>query len=399
MIGITDGQAAASALDAFERAIDRGCPADRSVVLRYRKACRLWDGPATDALEPLLPRTSLGEGMRVVPLFVHRGVTVDVLDSTSLMATHTHKSVDGCVTTAHCLRAGYSRIVFESGGNTGAALTRYASRAGIETFLFLPAENLTLLDAGTFAAPGVHVVAVESAADVKPAAAAFAKREGIPRVPDLAWRHEAAACIGGFVLEHLLSHQPPTHFVQGISAAFAPIGIYRMLEPFRARLGGLPSFLGVQQAANCPMVQAWRGAGDAADAPLPSSTGDLLARVMYDGAPKTYRTFEDLKRLLSATAGDLTTIDRSDFDRWLAEPIDGLTTLEHLAAAGLAITTRHGEIVEKAGLMGLAAAAREIAAGRFPEGSRLLVNVTGGTAESAGQVLPELVIGTGEVPQ
>ena len=36
--------------------------------------------------------------------------------------------------------------------------------------------------------------------------------------------------------------------------------------------------------------------------------------------------------------------------------------------------------------MGLAAAVREIAAGRFPEGSRLLVNVTGGTAESAGQV-------------
>ncbi len=143
MIGITDGQSAASALDAFERAIDRSCPADRSVVLRYRKACRLWESPATDALEPLLPRTSLGEGMRVVPLFVHRGVTVDVLDSTSLMATHTHKSVDGCVTTAHCLRAGYSRIVFESGGNTGAALTLYASRAGIETFLFLPAENLT----------------------------------------------------------------------------------------------------------------------------------------------------------------------------------------------------------------------------------------------------------------
>ena len=47
--------------------------------------------------------------------------------------------------------------------------------------------------------------------------------------------------------------------------------------------------------------------------------------------------------------------------------------------------------------MGLAAAVREIGAGRFPEGSRLLVNVTGGTAESAGQVRPELVIGTGEV--
>ena len=304
MIGITNGQSAASALDAFERAINRSCPADRSVVLRYRKACRPREDSATDTLEPLLPRTSLAEGMRVVPLFIHRGVAVDVLDSTSLMATHTHKSIDGCVTTAHCLRAGYGRIVFESGGNTGAALTLYASRAGIETFLFLPAENLPLLDAGTFAAPGVHVVAVENAADVKPAAARFARREGIPRVPELGWRHEAAGCIGGFLLEHLLSHQPPTHFVQGISAAFAPIGIYRMLEPFRARLGGLPSFLGVQQAANCPMVRAWLGAGETAEAPLPSSTGGLLARVMYDGAPATSRTFDDLKRLLSATAGD-----------------------------------------------------------------------------------------------
>ena len=399
MIGITDGRSAASALEAFERAIDRSCPADRSVVLRYRRACRLGEDPAADTLEPLLARTSLGEGMRVVPLFVHRGVTVEALDSTSLMATHTHKSVDGCVTTAHCLRAGHRRILFESGGNTGAALTLYASRAGIETFLFLPAENLPLLDAGTFAAPGVHVVAVESAADVKPAAAAFARREGIPRVPELGWRHEAAACIGGFLLEHLLAHEAPTHFVQGISAAFAPIGIYRMLEPFRTRLGGLPSFLGVQQSANCPMVRAWRGAGDAGEAPLPSSTEGLLARVMYDGAPKTYRTFEDLQRLLSATAGDLTTIDRDGFDRWLEEPIEGLTALDHLAAAGLRITTRRGEIVEKAGLMGLAAAVREIAGGRFPEGSRLLVNVTGGTAESAGQVLPELVIGAGEVQQ
>ncbi len=232
-----------------------------------------------------------------------------------------------------------------------------------------------MLDAGTFAAPGVHVVAVESAADVKPAAGRSRSVKAY-RASGLAWRHEAAACIGGFRVEHLLAHQPPTHFVQGISAAFAPIGICRMLEPFRGRLGGLPSFLGVQQSANCPMVHAWRGDGDAGDAPLPSSTGDLLARVMYDGAPKPYRTFEDLKRLLSATAGDLTTIDRDDFDRWLAEPIEGLTALDHLAAAGLAITTRHGEIVEKAGLMGLAAAVREIAAGRFPEGSRLLVNVT-----------------------
>jgi threonine synthase len=395
MIGITNGTAAIA--DRFERAIDRACPAERSVVLRYCNACQLWADPLGDVLKPLLAQTSLGEGMRVVPLLAHRGVSIDVLDSTSLMATRTHKSVDGCVTTAHCLLAGYRHIVFESGGNTGAALTRYASRAGIETFLFLPAENLPLLDRATFSGPNVHVIAVENAAEVKVAAGAFAAREGIPRVPEVGWRQAASSFIGGFVLEHLLSHRPPTHFVQGISAAFAPIGIYRTLEPFRARLGGLPSFLGVQQAANCPMVRAWRGTGDADATLIPSSTEGLLARVMYDGAPKTYRTFNDLKQLLSTTGGDLTTIDRKDFDTWLGTPIDGQTPIERLAAAGVRVTMRDGEIVEKAGLMGMAAALREIAAGRFPEGSRLLVNITGGTAEASGQVTPERVIAAGEV--
>ncbi len=396
MIGLTNGQSAAVDIANFERDVDLSCPADRSVVLRYRHACRLGGDRSAEALTPLLSQTSLGEGMRVFSLLVHQGVSVDILDSTSLMATGTHKSVDGCVTTAHCLLAGHRRIVFESGGNTGAALTRYASHAGIETFLFLPAENLPLLDAGTFARPGVHVIAVDNAAEVKPSAAAFARREGLPRVPEIGWRQAAARYIGGFVLEHLLAHERPTHFVQGISAAFAPIGIYGMLEPFATRLGGLPSFLGVQQAANCPMVHAWHGTSDAADAAVPTSTRGLLARVMYDGAPKTYRTFDDLKRLLSATGGDLTTIDGDDFDKWLTLPIDGRTPLEHLAGAGLRVFTRGGEIVEKAGLMGLAAALREIAFGRFPDGSRLLVNVTGGTAEASGHVVPERVIGAGE---
>jgi threonine synthase len=396
MIGLGSGQSATSDLDSFERAIDRDCPAERSVVVRYRDACQLGDDSNADALKPLFTQTTLGEGMRVFPLFVWGGVSVDVLDSTSLMSTGTHKSVDGCVTTAHCLLAGHRRIVFESGGNTGAALTRYASHAGIETFLFLPAENLALLDATTFAARGVHVIAVENAADVKPAAAAFAKREGIPRVPEIGWRQAASSCIGGFVLEHVLAHAAPTHFVQGISAAFAPIGIYRMLEPFRARLGGLPAFLGVQQAANCPMVHAWHGTSDGNEAQVPTSTRGLLARVMYDGAPKTYRTFDDLQRLLTTTGGDLTTIDHDDFEKWLTLPVDGRAPLDYLADAGLRVTTRLGEIVEKAGLMGLAAALREIAAGRFPEGSRLLVNVTGGTARTAGQVVPERVIAPGE---
>ena len=121
----------------------------------------------------------------MVPLLRYREVAVDVLDSTSRMETHTHKSVDGCVTTARCLLGGYSRIVFESGGNTGAALTLYASRAGSRRSCFCPRRTCRCLDAGTLRAPGAHLMAVDDAADVKPAAAAFAEREGMPRVPEL----------------------------------------------------------------------------------------------------------------------------------------------------------------------------------------------------------------------
>jgi len=257
---------------------------------------------------------------------------------------------------------------------------------------------LPLLDARVFAGPGVHVVAVEDAGAVKAAARAFAEREGIPRVPELAWRHEASALIGSFVLEHVLAHGRPDHLVQGISAAFAPIGIYRMLTPFRQRLGGLPAFLGIQQTANCPMARAWLET-DAPGRSVPplATTNGLLARVMYDEAPRSYGTFEELRGLLHASAGDLTTINRAEFERWLDVSIEGRTPIEHLARHGVAIAQRDGEVLEKAGLMGLAGALREIAAGRFRAGSRLLVNLTGGTAQPRGEVVPERTIRVGEV--
>ena len=55
------------------------------------------------------------------------------------------KSTDGCITIAKCKSKGYERIVFESGANTGTALTEYGVHAGLETYFFLPEENLLLL--------------------------------------------------------------------------------------------------------------------------------------------------------------------------------------------------------------------------------------------------------------
>jgi threonine synthase len=379
--------AASSSPEAFADAIDRRHEASRSVVLRYRNAVRLEQDDEQDTLlKALLERTTIAEGLRVFPLFTHREVEIDVLDETTLMATRTLKSIDGCVTTAQCLLRGHRRIVFESGGNTGTALTVYGTRAGFDTFFFLPAENLPLLDGKAFASPTAHVIAVDDPREVKGAAAAFAARHGLARVPILDWRLQASTFVGCFVLEHLLACEPYDVLAQSISGAFSPVGIYRMIGPHRERIGRLPAFLGVQQAANCPMVRAWRAGTEAAAAEPVESTAGLLAKVMYDGNPGTYGTFVPLRRLLLESAGDLTTIDREDFRRELWAQIGGKSVLDHLAERGVIVTLREGEVLEKAGLMALAGTLREIEAGRIAPGGRVLVCVTGGTARPEGAV-------------
>jgi threonine synthase len=373
--------------EAFAEAIGGRPPASSSVVLRYRDALRLErDDGDDDRLKSLLERTSIREGLQVVPLFAYRDVEVDVLDETSLMHTGTMKSIDGCVTSAQCLLRGHRSVVFESGGNTGTALSVYAARAGIETFFFVPAENLPLLSGGAFESPGARVIAVDDPRQVKPAAAAFATGRQLPRVPELAWRIQASSFVGCFLLEHFLEHAPYDVLAQSISAAFGPIGIYRILRAHSERLGGLPSFLGVQQAANCPMVRAWRAGATAVPATPIGSTGRLLARVMYDGEPATYGTLEPLREILVETGGDLATVDESEFRRGLSTAVDGSNVLDHLADRGIDIARGGGEVVEKAGLMALAGTIRAIESGRIAPGSRALVCLTGGTARPGGRV-------------
>lgn len=376
--------------DAFRDAIDESCAADRSVVLRYRDAVRLAAGDGEDRrLKELLAATSIREGLRLVPLGFHRDVRVDVLDETSLMRTRTLKSIDGCVTIAHCLARGERGIVFESGANTGTALTVYGNRGGLETFLFAPAENLDLLDAEAFAGPGAHVFAVDRPGDVKRAAAEFAAARGLPRVPELAWRIQASTFVGCFLLERLLAGERFDVLAQSISAGFGPIGIYRVLGTHRDAIGALPAFLGVQQAANAPMVDAWRASPNGSAGPVPSTRG-LLARVMYDGEPGTYGTFEQLRGVLTESEGSLATVDAGEFDEAFATRVDGEPLLARLAARDIRIATRSdGTVLDKTGLLALAGTLRAIEAGEIPAGSRVLVCLTGGTAHPRGRVEAE----------
>ncbi len=173
----------------FDAYLDTTYSADSSLVLRYRHLLRHHEtDERNEKFKELLKSTSLREGARVVPLFTHRGVDILLLDETSLMRTHSIKSIDGCLAMAECAVRGWNQVVFETGGNTGAAFTAYGHASELETFLFIPEENVTLLCGRMFEPDTAHLISVADRRDVKTAAKEFHRRTSIPHIPQLEWR-------------------------------------------------------------------------------------------------------------------------------------------------------------------------------------------------------------------
>ena len=380
-----------SATASFLARIDGRHAAGERAALRYRHVLRFSaDADEDGCVRDHIARTSIREGLRIFPLLEHRGVAVDVLDLSSLMHSRTLKSLDGCVTIAHCLARGIGKIAFESGGNTATALALYGRRAGLETFCFVPTANLGLLDRDVFAAKGSHLIAVDDASAVQDVVARFVETTGIPRVPETEWRLQASTVVGCFVLESLLAGPSYDWLVQSISAAFGPIGIYRILLEHRAELERVPRFLGVQQAANCPMVHAWRATRAPAQVREP-----LLVEVMYDRDSPRFGTVGSLQRVLEETSGDLSAIAREQYERHMRQI--GGEILARFAASAAPIAMRDGEVAEKAGVVALVGALEAIGSGQIARGSRILVCLTGGTGAADGRATPDLRLQAGEL--
>ncbi len=378
---------------ALEKSVDGSRGADASIVRRYLGAVRFHERPERDvAFKRAVAENSIREGVRVVPIPPYKGVAMHILDETSGMATGSLKSIDGCLTASRCRVEGIARVVFESGGNTGSALTRYGQNAGLETFFFCPCDNLDLLDSGLFRTGRAHLVGVEDRGRAKELAALFAHAAGVPRVPDKRWRYAAGMFRGLFIVEHMLAAGGFDWISQTVSAAFGPIGIYRVLKTFRDDLRGLPRFLGVQQEANCPMFRMWKPEAAARAGKSGREQGRLLARIMYDESPDTHKTYGDLRALLLSTRGDLLTVNGEEFDSRLAPSADYGPVLEALRSCGIAISVRAGEVVEAAGLVALAGTMKAVDDGTIRPGSRVLCCLTGGVSGADGLARPEIVV-------
>ncbi len=374
----------------FDQCIDPGYGPRESIVLRYRNALEFGTTvEKTSEYKTWLRKTSIQEGARIFPLLNYRGVEVYILDETSLMFTKTLKSIDGCVSTALCKTKEYDRVVFESGGNTGTALTAYGLRAGLETFFFCPAENISLLNSKVFEDRRAHLIAVEDAGSVKDAVRLFSERTGVPRIPEGDWRYFASMFRGFFILEYMMANGKFDWLVQTISAAFGPIGIYRVFRAFATQLGVPPRLMGIQQEGNCPMYRAWKSDKMETTPAGPDPGGRLLTRVMYDTAPHTYGTGKDLRGLLLDTKGDVTTVNHSEFASFSKIIFDGKTVVDLLQDMGVEISTKDGEVLDKTGLLALAGTLKEIDKGTISPGSRVLCCLTSGVSDADDRAKPE----------
>jgi hypothetical protein len=373
--------------------IDEGVSAETSVVLRYRDAVQLYDDRDKDlAFKSHLLKTSIREGIRVFPLLTYRGVDIHILDETSLMATGSLKAIDGCLTASFCRTEGVERVAFESGGNTGSAITRYGQGAGLETFFFCPADNVDLLDSRLFDGRRAHLIGVEERGKVKEATDLFARTTGIRRVPEKPWRHAASVFRGLSLVEHLICGREYAWIVQTVSAGFGPIGIYSVLKQFREEVSGLPRFLGVQQESNCPMYRAWTSARGAPAVREEERGTGLLTRVMYDDTPQTYLTYGDLEALLVLTGGDMLTISEREFGADTYPGGEDGRILATLRENGVAITLRAGRILEKTGLIALAGTLKAIDTGLVEGGAKVLCCLTSGVSGADDLARPEVTV-------
>jgi threonine synthase len=316
-------------------------------------------------------------------------VEIYLLDETSLMHTRTLKSIDGCVTIAKCKQAGLERVVLETGGNTGSALTAYGTRAGLETYCFIPHENIGLLDSKFFASPKAHLISVEDPGLVKKATHMFETLFNLKHIPETTWRYEASRFRGMFILEHMLGTMKFDWIAQTISAAFGPIGIYWAFKNRGNGLGKVPRFLGVQQEANCPVYRAWKAKRQTLRPIKIDSTSKLLTRVMYDVKPHTYGTYKDLLDVLHDTNGGITTINATEFGKLLKADFDGVGIRRLLSDHGIQIGE---EVVEKTGLIALAGTLKAIDKGEITKGKRVLSCLTSGVYVGDRQAKPEFTI-------
>ncbi|MEU3778303.1 pyridoxal-phosphate dependent enzyme [Streptomyces sp. NPDC032472] len=342
---------------------------DGGVVRRY--AARLSADPA------LIDRASLREGGRIVQLAPQGGVGLDVLDLSTANTTGTFKSWMVCLAVAQCLRKGSPLVLTQSSGNTANAVAAYAAHAGLRAVVLHPPASRRRIVPELAEADGVQFVEVDAAEDeIKTAMVACSEASGVPIAPAREDMYEGHKLRAHFLADAAreLGRQWDWH-VQAVSSGYGPLGHYRGLrEVLRSDPGGVrvPRFLGVQQEAVAPYVDALTGGGreTGADRPVPAVLEPTLFRRAL-----TDELVAEMREVCAFSRG---TVRRLANTRYLQLEPRAVTLLTE---AGVSVARDDaGAPWERAGLYALAGTLAAIEEGLIRPGERALAVFTGGSA-------------------
>lgn len=360
-----------------------------SVVLRYGSALR---GVSSNALAA----ASIREVGRILSLATIDGVHLDVLDLSTGSTTWTFKDWLACVAVARSWERGCTAILFQSSGNTGMALSVYASRLGILPLFIYPERSRYKLDGRLL--NGTEAILLEvarSEPEIKRLTGVLAEALHLPQVPDLETQIEANKLRAYLLLDHHrrtgVWHQ---WHAQALSSAFGPLGMFHGFQELRSSLDrerlAPPRFYGVQQEAVCPWARLFQHPSDK----VPSSGGAAVIE------PTLFRTrpgpdlVRHMDRLLATYGGSITALVNAEYRRFRPRAMALLTEV----GLTFGMSTREGRPVqaEQAGVLALCGVLAGLEKGVFRRGERVLVAITGGCRPDVlEQAAPDLHIGPG----
>jgi threonine synthase len=247
-------------------------------------------------------------------------------------------------------------------------------------YFFHPRSTLYKLDAANFAGDRVKVITVDRPErEVKRLAKEFADTYGITHVPNLDWRFAASAVRAMHIMERsLLPGRRVDWMAQTICAGFGPVGIYdcwswligKKLMPADM----VPSFLGIQQAANAPIVRAWeKGSRRITEQDIvANSLESYIEPGLYNTNPNI--NYANLNDLNERYGGAFLAVEGDDYSTYEQ------TVINWFRDAGLEFTRmpQSGEILERAGILTGVGILKAIEVGVLEQGSRVLYLLTGG---------------------
>lgn len=336
--------------------------------------------------EQFLLQTTLEEQEKIVNTGFYRDTHIQIFlyDMTTLNPSATFKDFLGCLTFAYCLQNNISCICAQSSGNTAMSFIHYARKnPNIKLIQFYLTANSYKINPAVIP-DNVTLVEVNSTeSEMKCLLKRFSEITDIPIMPNSQLQMDANKIRAYFLTDY--SSQSEIYFnwyVQSISSAYGPIGLYQGFKDIEKQQT-VPKFLAIQQEAVCPFARAL-GYIDEDDKKV-----EIIEPTLFRTHPG--ELIDRVKNILETYGGKIRVLTNDDFQLYLNEAID------LLLKNNIKITkTMDGNILEKAGILALAATLHEINdenGGAISAHQNVLVGITGGTAcPPTGKAKPKLIL-------